>query len=225
MKILYSPASLDDLISSLRAWRIWIFSAIIGCLVGAAVYQLAPPPYRSQATANIDFNLEMAWPKYTDRQQFYYLERETRKLEEIAWSDAVLKSVAAADGNTLIGELRNHKLQLSQPAEGGWHFFADDPDPKRAQLLASSWVQAFVEQAGGRIIKSEGLNSYIEIEATQIADLPQKRSLPLGSYLFAGLMAGWIASFFLSLFVRFVPTPEATLQGKKNGSRRKPVKP
>ena len=65
----------------------------------------------------MDFNLEEAWPEESDRQQFYYLERETRKLEEIAWSDAVMKSVAESSGVS-ISELRREYLSLSQPAEG-----------------------------------------------------------------------------------------------------------
>ncbi len=63
----------------------------------ASLYLLMPPPYRARATVNVDFNLEQAWPQETDRQQFYYLERETRKLEEIAWSDAVMQSVVGLD--------------------------------------------------------------------------------------------------------------------------------
>ena len=94
---LLSP-SLDDLIRLLKAWRFWVLGALVGALLGAAIFYLAPPPYRARATVNVDFNLEEAWPEETDRQQFYYLERETRKLEEIAWSDDVIQVVADANG-------------------------------------------------------------------------------------------------------------------------------
>ena len=81
--ILTSP-SLEDLIRLLKAWRFWVSGAILGASLGAAIYYIVPPQYRARATVNVDFNLEQAWPQETDRQQFYYLERESRKLEEIA---------------------------------------------------------------------------------------------------------------------------------------------
>src|SRR5215217_9431547 len=94
MSLIFTPPSTDDLIRLLKAWKFWVLGAIIGALIGAAVYYLVPATYRARAVVNVDFNLEEAWPAETDRQQFYYLERETRKLEEIAWSDAVMKSVS-----------------------------------------------------------------------------------------------------------------------------------
>src|SRR5512143_3043391 len=95
MKILLKPASSDDLIRLLRAWRFWLVCAVAGGLIGAAVYLVIPPLYRARATVNVDFHLEQAWPQETDRQQFYYLEREARKLEELAWSDEVMNRVSS----------------------------------------------------------------------------------------------------------------------------------
>ena len=83
MKKLLSPPTLEDLILLLRAWRLWVLGALVGALIGAVFFYLFPPPFRAKATVNVDFNLEQAWPQDTDRQQFYYLEREARKLEEI----------------------------------------------------------------------------------------------------------------------------------------------
>src|SRR3990172_6142052 len=105
MTWLFSPPSLDDLTRLLRAWRFWMLGALVGALLAAAIYFIAPPPYRARATVNVDFNLEQAWPQETDRRQFYYLEREARKLEEVAWSDAVMQSVADADGRVTVDEL------------------------------------------------------------------------------------------------------------------------
>src|SRR5512147_888600 len=118
MHWLFTPPSIDDLIRLLKAWRFWSVGALIGALFGAGVYYVAPPPYRAHATVLVDFNLEQAWPQETDRQQFYYLERETRKLKEIAWSDTVMEGIAEANKDITPQELRSGKLLLSQPAEG-----------------------------------------------------------------------------------------------------------
>jgi hypothetical protein len=217
MNLLFSPPSLDDLIRLLKAWRFWVLAAFLGSLLGAAIYGIAPPPYQARATVLVDFNLEEAWPLETDRQQFYYLEREARKLEEIAWSDAVLEKVAG--GRLAISMLRDGKLQLSQPAEGGWHFYADDSDARHAQTLASAWAQAFTETARENIEGSQGLNSFIEVTLTQSADLPVARSLPLGAYLLAGVLGAWFLSAFCILFFDF-----GRSRASKTAASQKPVK-
>src|SRR5512147_1523334 len=105
MTWLFSPPSLDSFIRLFKAWRFWSIGVLIGGLIGAAAYTIAPPPYRAHATVLVDFNLEQAWPQETDRQQFYYLERETRKLEEIARSDVVMEAIAAANPGVTLQEL------------------------------------------------------------------------------------------------------------------------
>jgi capsular polysaccharide biosynthesis protein len=192
---------MDDLIRLLKAWRFWSVGALIGALLGAGLYYIAPPPYRAHATVLVDFNLEQAWPEETDRQQFYYLERETRKLEEIAWSDMVMGMVVEALGDITTEDLRNGALSLSQPAEGGWNFYADDQDPERAASLASTWSQVFVEQVRLRTGLLEGPNSFIEATRTQIAQMPRDRSLSLSTYLFVGaILFLAISSFFVLFF-------------------------
>ena len=200
MHWLFSAPSLDDLIRLLKAWRFWSVGALLGALLGAGFYYIAPPPYRAHATVLVDFNLEQAWPQETDRQQFYYLERETRKLEEIALSDLVLGIVAERLGDVTIQELRNGTLSLSQPAEGGWNFYADDADPEHAAVLASTWSQVFVEQAGSRTGIENGLNSFIEVTQTQTAQMPRGRSIPLSTYLFVGAIVFLTLASFLVLF-------------------------
>jgi capsular polysaccharide biosynthesis protein len=203
MQWLFSPPSIDDLLRLLKAWRFWSVGALVGALMGAAVYYVAPPPYRAHATVLVDFNLEQAWPKDTDRQQFYYLERETRKLEEIAWSDTVLERVAEASNGSTIQRLRDGKLSLSQPEEGGWHFYADDKNPEHAAALASSWAQVFVEQVRAQVSTAQGLNSFIEATQTQVTQLPRERSVSLSTYLFVGALSFLtIASFIVLLFKR-----------------------
>ena len=201
MHWLFSSPSMDDLIRLLKAWRFWSVGALIGALLGASVYYMAPPPYRAHATVLVDFNLEQAWPEETDRQQFYYLERETRKLEEIAWSDMVMGMVVEEAGDITTEELRNGMLSLSQPAEGGWNFYADDKDPERAAELASTWSQVFVEQVRLRTGLLEGPNEFIEATRTQTAQIPRDRSLSLSTYLFVGaILFLAISSFFVLFF-------------------------
>jgi hypothetical protein len=201
MNLLFSPPSLDDLIRLLKAWRFWVLGALTGALLGAAVFSLVPPPYRARATVNVDFNLEEAWPEETDRQQFYYLEREARKLEEIAWSDEVMRVVADASGVD-ISTLRGDILSLSQPAEAGWHFYADDRDPGRAESLAGSWARAFSEQAGAEMAAQVGLNSLIRVDAVQVEALPVYRRVSMGAYLLAGSVGFLALSVLLVLFFK-----------------------
>ncbi|RJP51736.1 MAG: hypothetical protein C4557_07425 [Anaerolineaceae bacterium] len=196
MNYLFSSPSLDDFIRLLRAWRFWALGGIIGMLIGAAVYFVAPPPYRARATVNVDFNLEQALPLETDRQHFYYLEREARKMVELAWSDDVLAQL-----DYPLDELRDGKLQLSQPAEAGWRFYADDRDPQVAETLASAWANAFVEKAQTEI-EAGNLNEFIRLEVTQSAKLPKERSLPLGAFLLAGTSAFLLLAAFAVLFIK-----------------------
>lgn len=203
MHWLFSSPSIDDLIRLLKAWRFWSVGALIGALLGAGAYYIAPPPYRAHAIVLVDFNLEQAWPEETDRQQFYYLERETRKLKEIAWSDMVMGLVVETVGDITTEELRSGTLSLSQPAEGGWNFYADDKDPERAAALASAWSQVFVEQVRLRTMMLEGPNEFIEATRTQTAQTPRGRSLSLSTYLFTGAIIFLaVSSFFVLFFSR-----------------------
>ena len=193
MKLIFSPPSLDDLIRLLKAWRFWSLGALLGGLIGAAVFYIAPPPYRAHAVVLVDFHLEEAWPQDTDRQQFYYLERETRKLEEIANSDTVMESIAEANHGISTDELRSGKLLLSQPGVGGWNFYVDDKNPERAAALASSWVSIFAEQVRLRASGDNGISSFITASVTRTASRPAERSIALSVYLFVG------AVLFLSI--------------------------
>ena len=201
MNWLFSPPSIDDLIRLFKAWRFWSLGALIGALIGAAVFYLVPPPYQARATVLVDFNLEQAWPQETDRQQFYYLERETRKLEEIAWSDSVMEEIVATNGNITPQELRDGRLSISQPAEGGWHFYVEDENPQRAAVIASAWAQVFAGQVGKRVATVDGLNSFIEVTVTQTAQMPVERSVPISTYLFVGAIAFLAVASFLVLFL------------------------
>lgn len=188
MKFIFSPPSLDDLIRLLKAWKFWTLGAIIGAILGAAVYFVAPPPYRARATVVVDFNLEEAFPQDTDRQYFYYLERETRKLKEIAWSDDVMNRLSTEFGIS-VEELRGGKLELSQPAEGGWRFYASDQNLRTALQLASTWSRLFTDEVNAKVANSEGLNPFIRVSMAQVENLPSKRSMPLSVYLLNGAIS------------------------------------
>jgi hypothetical protein len=166
----------------------------------------------------VDFNMEEAWPVDSDRELFYYLEREARKLEEVAWADATLANVAEVGGIT-VADLRGGILELSEPADGGWHFYASDPDPARAELLASLWAETFTAQVREGIetavaldatrkalesnptdetllarvseleANSLGITSELQISAAQLQNLTPQRRVSLANYVFAGAVA------------------------------------
>ncbi|HNK63152.1 MAG TPA: hypothetical protein PKL78_12820 [Anaerolineales bacterium] len=196
MNLIFSSPSLDDLIRLLKAWRFWVLGALIGSALGAAIYYIAPPPYRAKATVNVDFNFEESFPANTDRQDFYYLERESRKMVELAWSDDVLGQLGAP-----VAELRSGKLTLSQPAEAGWHFYADDSDPQVAESLASGWANAFAEKIRSEV-EAGSLNKFIKVEATQSANLPKVRSISFSNYLLTGASGFLLLAVLAVLFVR-----------------------
>lgn len=200
MNYILTPPSLDDLIHLLKAWRFWVLGAILGALIGAALYYIVPPPYRARATVNVDFNLEQALPKDTDRQQFYYLERESRKLEEIAWSDEIISQLSSQFAITN-EDLRGSMLQLSQPSEAGWHFYADNPHAQTAEDLASTWANAFVKKIQSEIAAGN-INEFVKLEVTQSKGLPKERSIPLSGYLLAGSMGFLTLAVFIVLFVK-----------------------
>jgi capsular polysaccharide biosynthesis protein len=204
MNFIFSSPSLDDLIRLLKAWRFWVVGAMVGALMGIIIYYVAPPPYRARATVNVDFNLEEAFPNETDRQYFYYLERETRKMVEIAWSDEVMSDLLFFLSEKLyfsLNELRSEKLHLAQPMEAGWHFYADDENPKTAEMLATLWANAFVKKVHAEI-EAGNINPFVRLETTQSTGLPKVRSIPLSSYLLAGSSSFLLIAVFVMLFLK-----------------------
>jgi hypothetical protein len=212
---LFSPPSSDDLIRLLRAWRFWLLGALLGGLLGAAVYFVAPPDFRARATVVVSFNMEKAWPVNSDKELFYYLERESRKVQDVAWADATLQQVADETGFG-VPQLRSGKLELSQPQDGGWHFYATDPQAAVAEKLASAWAGAFSTQIRQGIetavaldaarkalaanpsdaklktsvseleAKSLAITPELQISFSQAKDLPAERKSGLGVYVLAG---------------------------------------
>src|SRR5688572_32408149 len=95
---LLAPPSVDDAVRLLCAWRFWVLGALLGGLLGTVFYFVFPPQYRARATVVVDFNMEEARPDSPDTELFYYLDRESRKLWEVAWADATLRQVADTTG-------------------------------------------------------------------------------------------------------------------------------
>jgi capsular polysaccharide biosynthesis protein len=203
--LVLAPPAADDVIQILRAWRVWLVAAVFGGLLAAALYAVAPPPYRGRATVNVDFHLERAWPQNTDREQFYYLERETRKLLEIAFSDAVLEQVATSTAGADIDELRSGQLQLSQPGHGGWDFYADDHEPHKAASLANAWADGFVERVRTQVIGQSdgGLEPFITVDLVRQESIASARTQSLGAYLLTGAIALMAAAALVLLFFRY----------------------
>jgi capsular polysaccharide biosynthesis protein len=239
MKILFSAPSTADFIRLLRAWRLWLLAALIGMLAAAALYYISPPEYRARATVVVTFNMEESWPNKPDNELFYYLERESRKVQELAWADATLQMVAAQTGLT-ISELRSGKLELSHPQDGGWHFYANDPGASQAQKLASSWAEAFTTQVQQGIQTAVALDAArkalatkpddaqaialvnkleteamaitpeMQVSLAQSTGLPVARKSNLATYLLAGTgIAVALAALLVLFFVRAVPTTPA----------------
>ena len=186
-KWMLRPPAHDDLLRLLAAWRVWIGGALVGAAIATIVYLLAPPPYRAQATVLVDQNVEQVIPQeQTDLRKYTYLQRETDKLVEIAWSDQTLLRVTAQTGLP-IARLRDGRLHLSQPSDGGWHFLADAPDPGTASALASAWAGAFVGELQS---KPAGISALLEINFTQQQNLPIRRAVSTGMYVFGGALLG-----------------------------------
>ena len=196
MNKLLAPPTFDDLMRLLRAWRLWLAGALLGGLLGMAVYVLFPPEYRARATVMVDFNVEQSWAEIPDREVFYFLDREARKLVELAWADDVLQSVAKDTGLDR-ATLRTGVLTLSQPSDGGWHFYADSADAGLAAKLAGTWAETFAVKAAA---SADQFTPYLVITPTQLENLPVTRAVPLGTYALAGAGLGMVLLAFWALF-------------------------
>ena len=192
MKWLLSPPSLDNFLRLLRAWKFWLLASALGVLFGVGAYFIFPPDYRAQATVVVDFNLEESWTEGTDRNLFYYLERETRKLVETAWADETIDAIGQEFSDLTVAELRNERLHLSQPQDGAWHFYADDADSARAEKMVALWSENFNQQAQEGAASALALNALKtalengEVSLDEVEDDIQRleaKSLGISAYL------------------------------------------
>jgi capsular polysaccharide biosynthesis protein len=163
MKINFQPPHRDDFIRALSAWQILLAAVFLGAILGAGINAVFPPPYRASATVVVDNNLEKSLPAAPDRDVFYFLARETDKLEALAWSDAVLDQTAQQAGDVSTADLRQGILELSQPSDGAWHFYAVSSDPKQAARLATAWAETFTQTV------KKGIDTAVQLDAAQSA--------------------------------------------------------
>jgi hypothetical protein len=161
----------DPIAEILESWRLWLLGALFGALLAWGVFAAAPPDFRARATVVVDNNLEEAWKFFPDRQLFQFLQRETERLEELAWSDQVMQTVSATSIGVTVEDLRGSILQLSQPSDGGWHFYANHSDRVTAQNLASAWAQGFVDAVHSAVQASPELQmARTELDAVLFSD-------------------------------------------------------
>ena len=134
-KRIFSAPTSDNFADALSAWRLLLVAALIGGLIGAAIYQLWTPPFRAMSKVIVDQNLEQALPAAPDREVFYFLERETQKLEELAWSDAVLEQVTLQVEGIKISDLRGGLLNFHSQVMVVGDFFGVNSSPERQNSL------------------------------------------------------------------------------------------
>ena len=79
-------------------------------------------------------------------------------------------------------------LELSQPGNGGWHFYAVDKDPTRAASLAGAWANAFAAQVQEKVSGAAqgGLEPYITADPTQTEGLIPEHVVSRGMYVLVG---------------------------------------
>jgi uncharacterized protein involved in exopolysaccharide biosynthesis len=196
-KWLLKPPLYSDFLRLLMAWRVWTAGAAVGAVVAALIYLVAPQQYRAQATVLVDQHVEQVIPQERNDLLIYtYLQRETDKLVELAWSDQVLSQLSTEIGIP-VASLRDGRLYLSQPGEGGWHFLAVAEDPETASTIASAWAKSFFKAVQA---KPAGINTLLEVNFTQEYDLPVKRAVSVGVYVFNGTLLGAVLLAFGLLF-------------------------
>jgi len=201
-KWILKPPVYGDILRLLQAWRLWVGGAVLGAIVASIFFVVLPPPFRARATVLVDFNVEQAMPpNNSDRQVFFYLQRESDILIEIAYADSTLAPVSTQTGIP-IADLRSSRLNLTQSGIGGWRLFADAKDPALATTIASAWAESFYQALQ---TKDPGISPFLRTSLTQSEALPVQRTVSIGAYIILGATIGAI---FLALLILFFDRKE-----------------
>ncbi len=161
MKKLLDPPNSSNVSAILQAWKLLLIAFMAGGLLGLACYGLFPPKYRAAAIVVINPNLEKVFPDSPDKEIFYFLERETNRLEELAFSDVVLERVLYELDGVSLQHLRKNLLQLSQPSDGGWRLYGIANEPEQARKLANLWADSFTKEV------HKGVQNALELKTAQ----------------------------------------------------------
>ncbi len=157
----------------LAAWRVWLLIGLAAGALAAGLYPWLPFAWRARAEVVVDHDLEAALPAGTDRHLFYYLSRENKKLEALAWADDVLSPVAQALHTSPAALRSGEQLTLRQEKDGLWHFWATAPEPDQARHAAAIWAQAFVaaaQAAQAAAQEAESLRIQQRVVARELAE-------------------------------------------------------
>ncbi len=167
-RVLFRPPSVEDLTRVLLAWRWLLGMSVLGMLAGAAYAWWWPAPVRARAEIVVDYNLEEALPRGTDRRLFYFLSRENKKLLSLAWSDDVLAAVAEVSGYSVDALRQAGILALYDERDGRWHFWATAPTASQARTWVATWARAFVDTARAKIMLAREVQQ-LERESRELA--------------------------------------------------------
>jgi hypothetical protein len=137
----------------LERWPRLIVWAILGALAFCLYSQAAPRRFLASASVNVDQNAEVVVPLGDESRMASYLNRETLRLETLAYSDPIWAEVAR--GLALEGFLARpgdidrifEDVQVPHPMDGEWRFTAYSGDPALAARTAQLWAEAFVRHA------------------------------------------------------------------------------
>ena len=100
------------------------------------------------------------------------MERETNRLEELAFSDIVLQQVADENPGYTIANLRSKNLVLAQPSDGGWKMYGYADQPAQAKALATTWARIFSDEVERGIFIASRL-AVVEDQLKQVGNLNQ----------------------------------------------------
>ncbi len=172
----------------LEQWLALIGIFLAGALLGYLVAMVLPRPYQAIAEVVVDHNVRRVLPTGSASQVAAYLNRETMRLEAIAYSDEVwqqvvrgMMGVGAADAMEV--ETLIQYASLPHPQDGVWSFRVVMRDPEAAATLANLWAEAFVS----KVQREVGF-------ARKRLALNQFRQAELAFSLRIGARCDWISS-------------------------------